>query len=223
MTVYNLGSGIVSSLSDGLVSVRWDGTTERQGRVDVLSVRLISLRPACFLDHCASYSAVRSLGLVRTLTVYSMRCVLPWYVTDMVITNVSLKQKRPQLKKWGSAAVTASKTFVRATTGPRAGRRISRSLRQRASSDEAVCCKVNAASGINISWKCISTACTKQDEHGTLVEKALSCWSGRRDNSMQAVLVNTQFCHCVSSSYRKMFHNTSRKIVCLSCGIALWR
>ncbi|XP_021917974.1 regulator of G-protein signaling loco isoform X3 [Zootermopsis nevadensis] len=50
-------------------------------------------------------------------------------------------QKRPQLKRWGVAAVTASKTFVRATTGPRAGRRFCRSLRRRSSADEGGFCK----------------------------------------------------------------------------------
>jgi hypothetical protein len=60
----------------------------------------------------------------------------------MVISKLSLKQNRPQLKKWGVATFTATKTFVRATTGPRAGKRISRNLRQRSSSDEGIFSKV---------------------------------------------------------------------------------
>jgi len=61
----------------------------------------------------------------------------------MVITEVFLKQNRPLLKKWGNTTVSASRTFVRAaTTAPRAGKRISRSLRQRSSSDEGIFSKV---------------------------------------------------------------------------------
>ncbi|PSN42008.1 hypothetical protein C0J52_08253 [Blattella germanica] len=57
----------------------------------------------------------------------------------MVTTMVSLIQNRPQLKKWGNATFTASRTFVRATSGRSTGRRITRSLRQRSnSSDDSV-------------------------------------------------------------------------------------
>lgn len=110
----------------------------------------------------------------------------------MVITKVFLKQKRPQLKRWGVAAVTASKTFVRATTGPRAGRRFCRSLRRRSSADEGGFCKVIAASGINICWKCISSTDTEQDERGIRANLLLSstyrkCFEYKLNNSV--------FCH----------------------------
>lgn len=48
------------------------------------------------------------------------------------------RRSRPQLKKWSNATVTASKTFVRATTGVRAGKRISRTILHRSNSDESV-------------------------------------------------------------------------------------
>lgn len=125
----------------------------------------------------------------------------------MVITKVSLKQKRPQLKKWGSAAVTTSKTFVRASTGPRARRRIASSLRRRSSVDEGSGSKVNSVVWIKcvMELHLIYTYETRR-AWKTGGNKRLSYYSLWKNSGMlYALLLSTEFPNCISSSYQKMF------------------